>query len=800
MAGGLALLDDDVDAPGAGVIERPDDRANRAVQVAALPVSKRPEADQFRILSGWWRADADFSRDWRAQAKMWFEFRAGKHWTPEDEALLDGQNRPHIVFNRVLTILKAVAGMEINGRHETSFIPRGVEDTAVNEVLSAASKWMADECDGEDEESQAFDNCATCGMGWVEERMSYEEESSGLYLEEKISPLEMYWDRTARKKNITDARRISRVRRMPYCDALTMFPGFTREQMDASWAIDGNLDYPTKSLEQKWNRDTSNTLEPDYDDLDEVTIVQIQWIEKEVYWLVADEQQNRKAELTDAEFKVFDERMRKFGMEPIAVRMVRKVYKQAFLGGDQVMLRKATDAPMQVRGGVGPASGQFTWKCVTGEIDEIKGTFFGLVKVMRDPQMWANKWLSQILHILNSTAKGGIIAELDAFDDQREAEESYAFSDQITWAAKDALSGQKPKIIPKPGEGKIDGYLGLLTFAVSAIPQVVGINLELLGQQDVNQPGVLEAMRKQAGMTVLATLFDSLRRFRKLIGRGRLFFIQNYLSDGRLIRVSGPEGAQAVALAKDRTTGMYDVVVADTPTSPNQKEQNWQIIQPMLAAFKDQLIAKPQIFATLLEYSPLPSRIVESIKKLIMEDMNNPQAQQEQQENRKLFVDSALAKIAKDQSAAEMQNAKAGSTQATALYDIAMARNMMEDNMREGRHEEAMRGAERLKMLIDAAKAEDDGHRARADAVKSLATAEHLRSKAKREEAGGVAEVIRARGEHGVAQATRHREVVGTMIDHLTGTAKARRDHAAAEKDLAAARMTERTPVTTGAE
>jgi hypothetical protein len=47
----------------------------------------------------------------------------------------------------------------------------------------------------------------------------------------------------------------------------------------------------------------------------------------------------------------------------------------------------------------------------------------GLIKVMRDPQMWANKWLSQTLHILNTTAKGGIVAEEDAFADMTEAEE-----------------------------------------------------------------------------------------------------------------------------------------------------------------------------------------------------------------------------------------------------------------------------------------------------------------------------------------------------------------------------------------
>jgi hypothetical protein len=108
----------------------------------------------------------------------------------------------------VLTILKAVAGMEINGRHEIQFIPSHNEVTAPNELLSAASKWMADGCDGEDEESEAFDNCATCGMGWTENGMSYDDDPSGLYREESINPLEMYWDHSVRKKNLDGAQRL----------------------------------------------------------------------------------------------------------------------------------------------------------------------------------------------------------------------------------------------------------------------------------------------------------------------------------------------------------------------------------------------------------------------------------------------------------------------------------------------------------------------------------------------------------------------------------------------------------------
>ncbi|NIV38716.1 MAG: hypothetical protein GWN58_57650, partial [Anaerolineae bacterium] len=48
---------------------------------------------------------------------------------------------------------------------------------------------------------------------------------------------------------------------------------------------------------------------------------------------------------------------------------------------------------------------------------------------------------------------------------------------------------------------------------------VSGANLELLGMADKVQAGVLEAQRKQAGMTILSWAFDSLRAYRRAHGR-----------------------------------------------------------------------------------------------------------------------------------------------------------------------------------------------------------------------------------------------------------------------------------------
>jgi hypothetical protein len=64
------------------------------------------------------------------------------------------------------------------------------------------------------------------------------------------------------------------------------------------------------------------------------------------------------------------------------------------------------------------------------------------VRAAKDPQRWANKFLSQVMFLMNSQSKGGIMAEKGAFESERQAEESWAKTDAITWMKKGALQGQ----------------------------------------------------------------------------------------------------------------------------------------------------------------------------------------------------------------------------------------------------------------------------------------------------------------------------------------------------------------------
>lgn len=622
------------------------------IQPIVPEISKQSDDDLYLQLSKWFKADEAHSAEWRKQAREDYAFAAGDQWTAEEKAVLTETDRVPITFNTTLTMIRAVAGMEIGSRHDTVFIPSSGAAGVVkkNELLSSASRWMDETSDAEDNQSAAFQDTLTCGMGWTEQAIGWDENPDGSYIEPRINPLEMFWDHKAREKNLQDARRIWHVRSdIDIAEARGMFPGEDDENLNCSWPSGRNDSGDPKAVEERLKRHENSSGAPEENT---VTIVRVQWWEHEKYWRVQHPElpdgqggmsPGKVLSLDAKQLAGYKKVMREqFGIDPKQVRTVeqrRRVYKQAYLGAK--ILGEVTDCPCPTH---------FTINCVTGEPDRNKGTWFGLVSIVRDPQKWSNKWLMQTQKILDTTAKGGILAEKGAFADERHAEENYAKTDAVVLMTKGAIA--EGRIMAKPGQGMPSGYIQLLEFAMAAQRNTTGINMELMGLRDTNQPGILEAQRKQAGMTILATLFDSQKRYRKRVGRVRLYYIQEYFADGRMIRISGDDGDQQyVPLMKDKVAGNHDVIIDDAPASPNQKQATWGALQTILPAMKGMIT--PPVLLKLLRYSPLPSKLLDELDELA----NKPQPAQ--QALMQLEHAGAEAKVDLDKAKAEQARAAA---------------------------------------------------------------------------------------------------------------------------------------------
>lgn len=551
-------------------------------------------------LKNWYKQDIQHTLEWRKEAREDYDFYSGNQWSEEDVNALREQKRPVMTFNRVAPLVNAVVGSEINNRREVRYIPREIGDAEANELLTSAAEWFRDQSAAEDEDSDAFEDNVICGMGWTDTRLDFELEPDGSPIVQRMDPLKMAWDCNAVKPNLEDATRLWFVDEKPFSEVKEMFPDVAPELLHAGWAKSLALDpaAPHDQTQADFYTGEQNDIADKYSNK-LCTIVECRWLERETYYRGPDLQSGQMREYSKEQIKLLEKNVPGFRY----AKQTRKIVKRAFIGRD---LLAEPDRPLV-------PTGMFGWECMTGYRDKLKKQFYGVVRPTKDPQRWANKFFSQVMYLLNSQSKGGIIAERDAFEDPRQAEESWAKADSITWAKNGKLSADK--IQPKPVAQFPTGFFALFNESKEAISQVTGLSPEFIGTREVDQAGVLEAQRRQSSLNLLASLFNSLRRYRKRQGRVMLYLIQNYLSDGRLVRIVGDEKQEYVPLTRENITDVeYDIIVDDAPTSPNEKERTFGILQQMLPLLKDYIT--PEIGMEILKYSPLPATLVDQwIKK-----------------------------------------------------------------------------------------------------------------------------------------------------------------------------------------
>lgn len=610
-----------------------------------------------RTWLAWFDADKRHTAPWRAEARQAFRFAASKHWDDEDKQKLEAEMRPAITFDRSSVIIDAISGQEIQNRQQVNFLPREQGDALPNEMLTEAGRWFDEQADAPDEDTEAFVDSLWCGMGWTETRLNMLEDEQGEPEVERIDPIEMYWDASAKKAGIEDARRKWRLKSFTTEEAKEKWPDVPLDNLRGSVWVDrlglGDVDPNVNDPLSRYDDFDKEDEKGGYDDqsinskTQRFTIAQLQYFCLEPYMLVADPFSGQTRKLSKDEYKMLQRNLAAVGYNhPLeAVELRKKVWYTAFLG-------KTVIAHY-----VSPCPDHCTWTAITGKRDRTRNFWYGLYRQLRDPQLWANKWLSQMLHIMNANAKGGLLYEKGVFVDQAQAEQNWASPSGMIELSAGALSGGAPRVQERTPPPLPAALQYLSEFAINAIRDVVGVNLELLGMREANQAGVLEYQRRQAGLTILAPLFNSLRRYRRNRGRVMLYFIQNYLSDGRLVRIVGKEGAKYVPLMKQADV-KYDIVVDDAPYSPNQKEIVWQSLTSIMPGIKDMI--PPEVLLQLMDYSPLPASVVQKIKDVVTAD--TPEKQQAKQ----LQARAAIAEVAVNESKARLQQAQAMKAQAEA--------------------------------------------------------------------------------------------------------------------------------------
>lgn len=542
---------------------------------------------------------------WEEEAREAFDFAAGHQWSPADRAAMEDNQKIPVVFNITAPTLDAVAGAEIQNRQQTQYFPREVGDQGVADALTQGAKYVNDECNGDMEDSEAFYDCLICGVGWTQSAPEIDGDTIDL-VKQRVDPLQMRADPSSRKPNFED-RRYSR-REWPM--SRDEFEEFMVEigRPDADPDNYAGVDTGKRlTVVNPQTRYTSGMIGEG--STDEVTVCEWEWFEKRPVFLAPlpspeDENVVKVGKLGPQEFA------EALQMKPDLPhsRSTEKVFYRAITANGELLFEE--ELPEK----------RFRYNAITGKRDRNKGTWFGLVRAMLDPQKFTNKLYSEIMQIVRTNANGGLMMEEDAVSDIRKFESTWAAADKITWIKPGSLSNaQGPKVQPKPSTPINPALFSMMEWARDMVKACTGVNEEILGLVGREQAGVLEAQRKQAAYGILSAFFDAKRRYQRDYGRLLLAQMRVFFPDDKLVRIVDRGTAKYVPIAKTIQAQDYDIVVDEAPAGPNQKAKVMAALGPLLPELLAQGLIGPEEVADMIPFMDLPaavaSKLAEGIRK-----------------------------------------------------------------------------------------------------------------------------------------------------------------------------------------
>lgn len=622
-----------------------------------------------------------------------FAFYAGDMMSYRDQ-IGYGRRASMVQFNKVKPYVSAVKGFMAQNRRKPTY-NASVQDEQMQEAYSTYTNGVSDYCRGnanaEQVETQQDGDMLVCGYGVINTDISYglggaTRDPNGEVIMERVHPNQVGWDPQARAANLLD-RRWDYFWKQYYLEESESLFGkdFTDQAEECSDTDETNKQYnPFGGVYDKISYDYASK------ENNMINVYYYQWWEVEDYWRAANPLQQldqhvaafllrllqtiktKRADVSEeydiediyafdpaADFWIMTPQVKNDVMVALKAQGVpfspisgkRRVYYTAIISGVRIF-RKFKSADQQ----------RFTLQFKTADFDELQKVWFGMVTSLREPVLYYNKGLTEMMRIIAANSKGGVMVEKDAVEDIALFEEQWAQTEAVIEVEQGSL--QSGKIQAKAAPALPTGIDTIISLSDAAMPDVVGFDKGFLGSSENKmETAQLQRQRIKQVMSTLATYFDAIILYQKEQGRLMLTFMRIFAenSDGRLIRLIGKDGAVILEqLSPDGFAEQYDVEVGEAPNDAMLRESQSDTMIQLATIMMQSGI---NIWPVAIKYLQISPKDQQDLIQLV-NPQPNPDAQQMQAAMQKLHFDSAHADLTKK--IADSHYAQAGAAERTA--------------------------------------------------------------------------------------------------------------------------------------
>lgn len=551
----------------------------------------------------------------------------GHQWPDLDRMRMEQLRRPALVFDEIGGKIDAISGLERLNRQDVHAVSRAIDSDiihdAAGDLASESVACVMDTCNGELETSRVVKDCAIVGMGWGEVSVSYDEDPDGRIIFTRLPYKEMGWDTKAIQENIEDTKFRYRKRGFSRSDFKKRFPGMI-EKVDGAAIYYEEQDVTKYELVTPYysraNEEANPQVGQQTDRTNTIPVIQYQYRDMVPIWRIADPQDPQQLQtLTEEQWDAVKKRNEIAGQPmPKAVRQLKPVFKQVYVALG-VVLEDEVVLPLG-----------WSLLCLTGQYDEIKKCWYGIVRRLKDPQNTINKAISSLVTQYITNAKGGVFFKTGTFADVNTAKDQYAKPD--SWIEVNPEANLATDLVQRQPADISKVPPMLFQQAQAQLSRTSGVSDEMQGISTQEATGPTIGARVQGGLIILGWFWDNISRYRKTQFKTILEFVREYWSYGQLVRVGGEFNSKAIPLLKSELPAQdqYDMILDDSIRhNPNLKQQIWTDLMQIAGPLMKSPIGQ-QFLLKALKFSPLPTGIVAELQELAQQASQQPQKPQKQ--------------------------------------------------------------------------------------------------------------------------------------------------------------------------
>lgn len=463
--------------------------------------------------------------------------------------------RQHLSFNRIRPIKNMIGGYQRRNRKSITVIPVENGDQETADQFSKIISWTTRQDNMLETISDAFDGALITGLNLLQVWLDFRTDPiSGNIRVDRCPFNSIVMDSFFKKADLSDCNGIWKRSFLTKRECQSLLPERKKEIADMphqTGAVDGKFPWMPESY-QNINRNL-------------FTYDEFYYRSYRTQKLLVDTKTGESLEWKQNNQEGLDLFLRQY---PQVIEMNQEVptVRLAILVQGKVMYDGANPLGIDQYPFV-PVFGYFY-----PDIINFDYRYQGIVRGLRDAQLLYNRRKVTELDIVESQPNSGWKVKEGSLVNPADARNTG--QGQMLFLKKEAQMTDVEKIPPADVPQSL---IQLSDILAKEIPQISGVNEELLGSAVDEKAGILSMLRQGAGLTTLQVLFDNLDRSMKILGKVLIDVIQSNFTPGKVKRIIEEE---PLPQFYNKAFGTYDAAIEEGLNTTTQRQMQFaQMLQ-----------------------------------------------------------------------------------------------------------------------------------------------------------------------------------------------------------------------------